>query len=585
MEEIRTALHFLEDSVSSSEQSLYLGINTLGHDTAAAIVKDGQLLMAVEEERLTRKKHCSDFPIHAINACLKEANARVGDVDTICVSFVPSELARLRFLKHSYDYFPEANNLMLANMEPTRKILRHEEDIREQLDFQHDIFFCPHHLAHLASSYYCSPLEQSALLSMDGVGEYDTTVFGMGRENQMELFEESSTHFPHSIGLLYSAVTDYLGFRHHSDEGTVMGLAAYGNPEIFCRQFQQLVSLDRDGIFRLDVDFFSFPFEKGTKVSKRFIECFGNPRQPREPLTQRHKDIAAGVQYVTERLILYLADYLQRRTKEIHLCLSGGVALNCVANSLLLEQVQFKEIFIPPWPGDSGCAIGAPLYYFNDVLNRHVRQDPKHLFLGPEYSSDTIEKTVRGSGFPYRQSTDIAHDTASHLAQGKIVGWFQGRMEFGPRALGHRSILAPPFPLEMKNKVNDQVKHREPFRPFAPAVLKEEMSCYFTSEIDSPFMTFAVAAKEEQRDRIPAVLHVDETARLQTVEDDEDDMFFRLISEFKKLTGLGIVLNTSFNLAGEPMVCSPEDAIDCFARSRMDALAIGDYLVEKGGEE
>lgn len=569
----------------NSERFLCLGINTLGHDSSAAIAKDGKLLTAVEEERLTRKKHCRDFPSQAISACLREASARIEDIDTICVSFVPFDLARLRFLKHAYDYFPMANELMLENMESTRKILKHEDEIREKLDFQGRVFFCPHHLAHLASSYYFSSFRKSALLSIDGVGEYDTTTLGMGRENQIELFEESSTHFPNSIGLLYSAVTDYLGFRHHSDEGTVMGLAAYGNLEVFRRQFQQLVYFNQDGTFCLDLDHFSFPFKKGASVSDKFIECFGEARQSEEPLTQRHKDIAAGLQHLTEQLILHLARYLYLETNEKHLCLAGGVALNCVANSLLLEQGEFQEVFIPPWPGDSGCAIGAVFYYLNDIRNRPIRQDLKHSFLGPEYSQERIKDAVRASGFPYRLSADVAEDAASYLAQGKIVGWFQGRMEFGPRALGHRSILAAPFPAGMRDKVNKQVKHREPFRPFAPAVLKGDVNRYFITETSSPFMMFAVAVKQEYRDCIPAVLHADGTARLQTVEENEDDIFFRVIREFKNLTGLGIVLNTSFNLAKEPIVCSPQDAIDCFARSGMDALAIGDYLVEKGRKE
>lgn len=324
-----------------STDSLDLGINTLGHDTSAAIFKNGELLLAVEEERLNREKHTRQFPIKATELCLKKAKAQIEDVDHVCVSFVPLELVRMRFLKHTLDYFPKANNLMLENTEASKKTLHHEEEIREKLNYPNAIYFFPHHLTHLASSFHCSSFKRSALLSMDGVGEYESTVLGEGNNQEIEIFNDSSTTFPHSIGLLYSAVTDYLGFHHHSDEGKIMGLASYGNSKKYSRSFQEIVVYEDKGKYKLDPEYFSYPFEKGTRVSLKFIDHFGPKRETGDKLTEHHQDIAAALQNTTEDLILHIANYLYNLTSTPNLCISGGVALNCVANSRIMEETKF----------------------------------------------------------------------------------------------------------------------------------------------------------------------------------------------------------------------------------------------------
>jgi carbamoyltransferase len=554
----------------------------MGHDTAAALIKDGEVLFAVEEERISRSKHAKNFPMGAIQACLDYARVQITDIDAISLSFIPLEVVRLKFLKHSLDYFPRANRVMIQDLAYVERAVNHEQEIRERLNFTKEIYYCHHHTAHLASSYYLSGFDESALFTIDGIGEIETSVIGQAHQNELEIFPEYSINFPTSIGLLYSGITDYLGFLHHCDEGKVMGLAPYGNAQTYKAVFEEIVKFKEDGAYDFDLDYLEFPFDRTQWVSEKFLDICGPKRDPGSEITQRHMDIAAALQHITEKAMLHTANHLHALTGSENLCLAGGVALNCVANGKVLTQTGFEKIFVQPAAYDAGTAIGAALYYFYSNHKEHRRHKLNNTYLGDSYSDAQVIDVLKSSGVEFYKSDSPFEEVAGYLAEGKIVGWFNGRMEFGPRALGNRSILTAPFPAEMKEILNEKVKHREGFRPFAPSVILEEVSDYFDNSHESPYMLLTFGVLADQARRIPAITHVDGTARVQTVSKEENPDYYKLICEFKRLTGVGVILNTSFNVMGQPIVNKPEEALECFLSTYMDYLVFNAaYIVAR----
>ncbi len=561
---------------------IILGTLTYSHDTSAAIIKDGRLLYAAEEERFNRKKHTTDFPHNAIRACLDFAKIKMKDIDVICVPTDPVSHIRLRFIRHWFNYYPQVAPRMLEEFKWISRIIDIEKDIRENLDFTEKIFFCRHHVAHMASAYYLSGFSHSALLSIDGVGEIESLMTGQAKDNLIRTFERNNVDWPNSLGVLYTCITEWLGFKRHCDEGKVMGLAPYGNVETYQEIFEDMVTLLPNGMFAFDFSYFDYPFIQGSTMSAKFTELCGPPRKPTEDITQRHRDIAAAVQYITERVMLHSANHLYRQTKEKNICLAGGVALNCVANGKILTETPFEKIFIQPAANDAGIGLGAALYYHYLKNPQGERQKMINAYLGNGYSDQEIEKLLDRAGLKYEKVENIFPRVASLLEQQKIVAWFSGRSEFGPRALGNRSILTAPFPAEMKDVLNSRVKHRESFRPFAPVVLEERCGEYFDNTHESPYMLLTYGVKEDKRNKVPAITHIDGTARVQTVNREQNNELYWLIHEFGKLTGVHVVLNTSFNVMGQPIVNTPDEAIDCFLGTDIDYLVLNaKYLLSK----
>lgn len=453
---------------------------------------------------------------------------------------------------------------------------------KKELGFEGKTLFIKHHLAHAASSFLVSPFEEAAILTADGVGEWATTSRGFGKGNRIHIQKE--IHFPDSLGLLYTAITTYLGFQALEGEGIVMGLAAYGEP-VYIDKLKEIVTVRPDGSFRLDQRFFGF-FNEGSRMyTPRFVKTFGSPRSPGEKIEKRHQDMAASLQKLTEEIVIQMARDLQTETKMEKLCLAGGLFLNCVANHKLLEETPFKEVFVQPAAGDCGGALGAAAYVYYDFLGNERNYVMTDAALGPEFSEEQIKRILRREGLDFQRMEYpvLAPYIAGKIARGEIIGWFQGKMEFGPRALGNRSILADPRNPGMKDLLNSKVKHRESFRPYAPLVLEEKAVEYFELKNLSPFMLLAPKVKADKRSLIPSATHVDGTARVQTVNKDTHPKLWRLIKEFEAITGIPSILNTSFNLKGEPIVCSPEDAIAGFLKSDMDCLVMENIVVERAG--
>ena len=559
-----------------------LGIHIGGHDSAAALVKEGKVLFAIEEERLARVKHIGGFPLKAIQECLDHENLKINDIDTICFSFNYPEHVRKKILGHTLKYYPKANNRFLGELDYIKLALNFEDHIREKLDYQNKVFFCHHHTAHMASSYYLSRFQESALFSIDGVGDIESSVIGEGLQNEVKIFEKYSINYPDSIGLLYTAITDYLGFIPHCDEGKVMGLAPYGNSEIYKEHFQDIVYFNDDGMYEFNLDYFEYPFKMRSSISEKFLSVFGPARKPKSEITRRHKDIAAILQYITEKAMLHTAQHLYKITSSKNLCLAGGTALNCVANGRILTKTPFENIFVQPAANDAGTAIGSALYCYYSKHGDNKRHPLNNSYLGTGFSNSVIKSVIEQKKIQYSENDDLFVAVAKLLSEGKIVGWFNGRMEFGPRSLGNRSILCSPFPAEMKDILNSKVKHREGFRPFAPSVLLEDCSEYFDNSHESPYMLLTYNVNDKYIERMPAVTHADKTARVQTVVESENPEFFRLISEYKKITGIGVLLNTSFNVMGQPIVCRPEEAIECFLTTHIDYLVMNaKYILSK----
>lgn len=557
-----------------------LGISCFYHDSAACLVKDGKVVSAAQEERFNRKKNSSDFPIQAINFCLQEANMTVYDLDYISFYEKPFLKFQRVILSHLRAYPFSIRNFL--------RIIPHWLDdrlilplmLKKELGYKGKVLFIKHHLAHAASAFFTSPFKEAAIITSDGVGEWTTTTVGRGKDNEIQISKE--LHYPHSLGLLYSAVTTYLGFEANRGEGKVMALADYGNL-LYIDKFKDIITVKPDGSFRIDPRYFGF--DEGSKMfSKKFVRHFGKPRYPGMKIEQRHYDIAASLQKMVEEILVTIAKNVHEKTKLDNICLAGGTFLNCVANSKILEETGFKKIFIQPAAGDSGGAMGTALYTYHTLLKNPKDYTMNHAYLGPAFSSIQIKRCLLNNKASFKEfgnNNDLISYTAKKIARGKIVGWFQGRMEWGPRALGNRSILADPRNPDMKNILNEKVKHREWFRPYGVAILKEELNDFFESNVESPFMLLVGRAKETKKSQIPSAIHVNETSRIQTVTKQENELLYELIKEFKKITNIPMVINTSFNDNNEPIVCTPDDAYTCFIKTKMDCLVLGNFFIEK----
>jgi carbamoyltransferase len=592
-----------------------LGISCYYHDAAACLLKDGEVIAAAEEERFTRIKHDNSFPTQAIRFCLDFAHIKSDDLAFVVFNEKPF-LKLERVLKTILSTYPNSlgvfQDAMVNWMADKLWIKSH---IEEKVGVSPEkILFCEHHLSHAASSFFCSPFDESAILTCDGVGEWATTTLGRAKakwrtdgKNEIELFSE--LRFPHSLGLLYSAFTAFLGFEVNEGEYKVMGMAAFGAPK-HTEKIYKILRVHDDASFWLDMRYLSYPYHNRRSFTKKFEELFGRPRDPKarfvtkktslyddpnEPSqkelaeNQYYADIAASIQKVTEDTLIKIANYLCEKTRLKKLCLAGGVALNCLANSRLLNETPFQEIFIQPAAGDSGAAMGAALFVYHSLLENPRKFVLKTASLGKEFSETEVTAFIKNNRLKhqhFKEENDLLSFVADALTKGKVIGWFEGRAEWGPRALGNRSILADPRDKKMKDIVNIKIKIREPFRPFAPSILCEKAEDFFKldklkGQIPLRFMLFTAPAKNEEA--IPAATHIDSTSRIQTVDKETNPRYYRLIDRFYQKTGVPAVLNTSFNLKGEPIVNSPEDALRTFMNSGMDMLVLGDFILEKDG--
>ncbi len=594
-----------------------LGISAFYHDSAAALVRDGEIVSAAQEERFTRKKHDSRFPSNAVEYCLSQEGIALSDVDF--VAFYDKPFLKFERLLETYVAFAPRGLRSFAMAMPLwvreklfQKNLLHNElkQFSKEFDWEHKLLFAEHHQSHAASAFYPSPFEDALILTMDGVGEWATTSVALGSANKLEIIKE--IHFPHSLGLLYSAFTYYTGFKVNSGEYKVMGLAPYGSPRFAKQIWDHLIDLKADGSFRLNLDYFNYCTGL-TMTNSKFDKLFEGPRRkPEELLTQRHMDLAASVQVVLEEVVLRMTRALAGETGKKNLCLAGGVALNCVANGRLLRDGHFEKIWIQPAAGDAGGALGAALaayHSFNGQPRKSNRccDNMKGSYLGPEFSQADIERRLTAAGAKYMVLGDneLLDACAGALESEKAVGWFQGRMEFGPRALGGRSILGDARSPKMQSMLNLKVKFRESFRPFAPSVLREHVCEWFELDQDSPYMLLVANVLEQRRrpmteaeqglfgieklnvprSEIPAVTHVDYSARIQTVHKETNPRYHALIQRFNRRTGCPVIVNTSFNVRGEPIVGTPEDAFRCFMGTDMEVLAIGNCFLRKEDQD
>jgi carbamoyltransferase len=561
---------------------IILGITCYYHDSAAALCVDGELVAAVEEERFSRRKHDQRFPLNAIRYCLAAARIRPADIDV--VAFYEKPLRKFdRQLRIGRHYGTAARHVTRrAARFQLREGLRLEETLESAIGFRGRMAYIDHHMSHASSAYYCSGFQDAAVLIVDGVGEWATTsqLIGSGAT----IVSQREILYPHSLGLLYAALTSFLGFQVNSDEYKVMGLASYGQPTL-CGAMEKLIHAADDGSFELDLRYFSFAFDEARMFSDRLVELLGPPRHAADPISSRHMDIAASLQLVTEDIIVNLVRSFEAITDSPNLCMAGGVGYNCVANSRVVERTKFKRAFVQPAAGDSGCAVGAALYVYHAEVGRqtYLPMPGYDTCLGPAFSASQIQTALDDYGLEYRRYDEegLCADVAALIWGDCIVGWFQGRMEFGPRALGKRSILANPCNPAMVDVLNSRVKFREDFRPFAPAVIEERAEEYFELNGPSPYMLFTARVRDSARALIPAVTHVDGTARVQTVEARADPLFHRLIAAFGCLSGVPVVINTSFNIRGEPIVCTPEDAVVSFLHCDLDYLVIGPFIAGK----
>ncbi len=593
-----------------------LGISAFYHDSAAALVVDGEIVAAAQEERFTRKKHDPSYPEKAIEYCLSEANLSLDQVDYVVFYDKPFlKFERLletyvAFAPKGFKSFRMAMPIWLREKLFLKDMLIKEIKKNDKSFDDSKLMFSEHHFSHAASAFYASPFEEAVVLTLDGVGEWATTTVAIGKGHKLDFVKE--IHFPHSLGLLYSAFTYYIGFRVNSGEYKVMGLAPYGEPKYKDLILDKLVDLKSDGSFRLDQSYFNYATGL-TMVNQKFADLFGEPiREPdTDKLTQFHMDIAASVQAVTEKIVLTMTRALAKEYNIPNLCMAGGVALNCVANGKILRDKAFENIWVQPASGDAGGALGGALAFWHKELNKPRTVNPndsmKGSYLGSSYEQDFIEKELLecGAKFDSVAEDKMIEQTAQALSDGKAIGWFQGRMEFGPRSLGGRSILGDPRSEEMQKTLNLKVKYRESFRPFAPSVLREDVSDWFEADYDSPYMLLVDDVKKDKRiemtqeeqslfgidklnikrSSIPAVTHVDYSARIQTVHKETNPKYHALISKFKENTGCSVVVNTSFNVRGEPIVCTPEDAFRCFMGTELDVLVVGNCVLRKENQD
>jgi carbamoyltransferase len=583
-----------------------LGISAFYHDSAACLVRDGQIVAAAQEERFTRKKHDANFPKHAIEYCLGEGSIKVSNVDY--VAFYEKPFLKFDRILHSYlAYAPHGlKSFLMAIPLWIRERIWMKELIRHELGCSCKIIFPEHHESHAASAFFPSPYPEAAFLTVDGVGEWATTRYGVGRDNQIEMLSE--LHFPHSLGLLYSAFTYFTGFRVNSGEYKLMGLAPYGEPKYTDVILRELIDLKEDGSFRINMKYFNYGVGL-TMTNESFNQLFGrSPRKPESKLTQCDMDLARSIQDVTEEIMFRMARHVRKETGMKDLCLAGGVALNCVANGRILREDIFSRIWIQPAAGDAGGALGAALFVWHQVLGRERKADGINdtqcgSYLGRAYSNEEICAYLKSQNIPFTELTDeqLPEKIADLISAEKVIGWFYGRMEFGPRALGARSIIGDAQSSRMQEMMNLKIKFRESFRPFAPSVLRERVLDWFELDTESPYMLLvAPVAKSRRREMnteeknlfglqklltirstIPAVTHVDYSARVQTVTEDYQPMYYRIIKKFEEKSGCPVIINTSFNVRGEPIVAAPEHAYTCFMRTNMDYLVLGNFLLEK----
>lgn len=562
-----------------------LGLNSAGFNTSAALLRDGHIVAAVEEERLTREKKTRRFPAASIRWVMQQGGVTWEDLAAVAIAWNPAinleghnaaQSARARYLGEILYSVPSHLISMRGDL-----VAEHSEQV---LEFQKGrgtrVIYVRHHLSH-AASFYFSPFADAAILTADAFGEKETTTFSIG--SGASITPLWSQEFPHSLGAYYSTMTEYLGFEAQNDEWKVMGAGPYGDPARFLGKLRELVRLLPDGGFELDLSYFNFfQFHRPLRYSPKMAQLLGLPPNPRgQALDQTYYDLAAGAQALFEEVYFHMARQLRLRTGQKNLVISGGTALNSVANGKILLASGFSDVFIPPVPDDSGGALGAAYYVRHQLLGGERASAMVTNYLGPSYTEAEILDTLKKYKVRHRRLSDVAAETAQMLSDGKIIGWFQGSLEFGDRALGNRSILADPRDESMKDKVNETVKYREPFRPFAPSILSEHVDEYFMGASPTPYMEKVYPVVEGMRSKIPAVVHVDGSGRLQTVTRKQNPLYHELIQEFKKITGIPIVLNTSFNLKGEPVVCSPTDALRTFFSSGLDALVLGPYVVEK----
>ena len=564
-----------------------LGISCYYHDSAAALLKDGHVVAAVEEERFSRKKFDDDFPKMAIEWCLKEAKITPSQIDSVAFYDKPV----LKFERLLDNYIAVAPRGLFSFLDTIPKWLHKrlwiKSEIKKSLKgFKGEIIFPDHHLSHAAHTFFTSPFEESAILTVDGVGEWSTTSFGYAKDNSITLTHD--IRWPHSVGLFYSAFTYFLGFQVNEGEYKLMGLASYGKPRFYDTILNNLIDLKDDGSIHLDMSYFAFTYDK-VMTNDKFSKLFEiSPRKKDEKAEQIHYDIGASAQKVLEEILLKMARHVHEKTGYKNLCLGGGVALNGVANYRILKEGPFENVHVPPSPGDAGSAVGCAqyLYYVHHKNSRTIESDSskvisENVYVGPSFSNEQIVQFLDSKNIPYEKldSSSLLQKTAQLIADGKIVGWYQGKMEWGPRALGCRSILADPRKAEMKDILNEKIKHRETFRPFAPSILEEYVSEYFDIDRTSPYMLFVAPIKRPQD--IPAVTHVDGTGRLQTVNHGANPLYHDLISEFFKITKVPVIINTSMNVMGEPIVNSPEQAYNMILKTDMDCIVMGNYLVRK----
>ncbi len=569
-----------------------LGINAYHGDSSACIYKDGELIAASEEERFRRIKHWAGFPIEAINFCLNEAQISIQDVDHIAISRDPKANLGKKALTALKNRLNLSN--IISRMKNLKKAASIEDEFMQHFNLQRGelkakIHNVEHHRSHLASAFFASPFEKSALLSIDGFGDFTSTMTGIGKGNKIEVLETVS--YPHSIGVFYTTFTQWLGFPHYGDEYKVMGLAPYGEPK-YVDQLRKVIKFKKDGLFELELKYFNHPskgvnmvWEDGIPAMDSLYSDFllaelGPARKSDEPLTQAHKDWATSVQRITEEVIYHIITHLQQKTGLDSVCIAGGVAQNSVANGKILLKTPFKHVYIPPAGHDAGTCIGAALWVYNQLLDQPRTAPMLHGYLGSRFTNEAIETLLKEKNISYQKLTGEAlFDKATEcLINGGVVGWFQGRAEFGPRALGHRSIIADPRRNDAKEILNTKIKRRESFRPFAPSILKDHIADYFEQVDDVPFMEKVFMIKEAQRVKIPAVTHVDGTGRLQGVDQTIEPKYYGLIHNFYQKTGVPILLNTSFN-ENEPIVNTPEEALNCFLRTQMDMLVLEDIVI------
>jgi carbamoyltransferase len=590
-------------------QNHILGISAFYHDSAACLLRDGEIIAAAQEERFTRKKGDAAFPRQAVAYCLRAGGLAVNDL--AAVAFYDKPLLKFERILETYlGTAPRGlRSFLMAGPLWIKEKLFTDRQLRGDLEYDGEILYAEHHESHAASAFFPSPFEEAAFLTMDGVGEWATTSFGIGRGNDIEILKE--IHWPDSLGLLYSAFTYYTGFKVNSGEYKVMGLAPYGEPRYVDLIYRELIDLKDDGSFTLNQRYFNY-LAGLTMTNGAFDRLFGGPpRQPESKLTQREMDLARSVQAVCEEAMLRMARTVHRETGMDRLCLAGGVALNCVGNGRLLREGPFRELWIQPAAGDAGGSLGAAQLAWHRHRDQPRRVTPgrdamKGAYLGPSFTEAEIEAYLRSVGAKYRrlERDELLQSAARLLAEEKVVGWFNGRMEFGPRALGARSILGDPRSPRMQAQMNIKIKFREGFRPFAPSVLRERVHEYFELDTDSPYMLLVAPVKRDRqipmdqasdrlwgivklnvvRSDLPAVTHIDYSARIQTVSRDTNPDYYDLIHEFECLTGCAVLVNTSFNVRGEPIVCTPADAYRCFMRTHLDALVLGPYLLEKAGQ-